>query len=135
VRGSKGAVQPSDNALSELPEVPDWFTEEAASEWNRTGPDLVERRVLTLDSVASFEAYCCTVSDYQRASKQIAKDGEIITLKGRKMRHPSYQTKFQALTEMRRLAAELALTPAARAKAGQAPAQGELRWTDDLISG
>ncbi|WP_162239264.1 P27 family phage terminase small subunit, partial [Methylobacterium sp. Leaf100] len=39
-------------------------------------------------------------------------------------RHPAYQTLFQALTEMRRLAAELGLTPASRNKAGKMP-EGE----------
>jgi P27 family predicted phage terminase small subunit len=132
MKGRKGTIEPASNALEELPPAPDWFTDEARAEWERTGADLVARRVLTMDSLATFEAYCGAVSDVQRSAKQIAKDGEMVWQKTRKVRHPAFQTKFQALTEMRRLAAELALTPAARSKSGSLQTQGE--WDDDLLA-
>ena len=44
--------------LDSLPRAPDWLKDEALDEWNRIGPGMIERRVLTAESVMMFAHYC-----------------------------------------------------------------------------
>ena len=43
---------------AELPEPPKWLPTYAAEEWNRVGPQLVDRKMLKAADRASFAAYC-----------------------------------------------------------------------------
>jgi P27 family predicted phage terminase small subunit len=91
---------------------------EAKAEWQRIMPGLTERRVLTDSDMSTVENYCFAIGEIRRARKTLAKEGDTITSsRGDIKRHPAAQTAFQALTESRRLAAELGLSPASRSKA------------------
>jgi phage terminase small subunit len=57
--GAKSGITPERaKPLDFLPVAPDWITEGALDEWNRIGPGLVERRVLTAESLMMFAHYC-----------------------------------------------------------------------------
>jgi P27 family predicted phage terminase small subunit len=118
MRGRKPVLKPAPNAIDRAPQPPAWLGAEAKLEWRRVMPGLIERRVLTDADMATFENYCFAIGEIRRARKTLAKEGDTITsTRGDVKRHPAAQTAFQSLTEARRLAAELGLTPASRGKA------------------
>jgi phage terminase small subunit len=55
---SPGSTPERAKPLDFLPAAPDWITEGALDEWNRIGPELVERKVLTAESLMMFAHYC-----------------------------------------------------------------------------
>jgi phage terminase small subunit len=44
--------------LESLPRAPEWLRDEALDEWNRIGPGMIARRVLTAESITMFAHYC-----------------------------------------------------------------------------
>lgn len=117
MRGRKPELKAIEGGLSKVPAAPSWLPAEAKAEWRRIWPGLVDRRTVTREDVATVEAYCLAVGTARRAQMTIAAEGEILKTEYGPKRHPAYQTLFQAMTESRRLAAELGLTPASRNKA------------------
>lgn len=131
MRGRKPNLTAIEGGLSRLPPAPSWLPQEAKTEWRRVVPALRDRRTITKADLPMLEAYCLAAGTVRRAQGIIASEGDIIeTDRGDKRRHPAFQTMFQALTESRRLAAELGLTPASRnkAKASDAPADEMDEW-------
>jgi P27 family predicted phage terminase small subunit len=88
---------------------------------------LKTRRTVTREDLPVVEQYCLAVGTVRRSQAIIGAEGDTVTTETGTKRHPAFQTLFQALTESRRLAAELGLTPASRTKAA---ALGETQ--DDL---
>lgn len=129
-RGRKPGLKGVADGLAKAPSVPAWLPAEAKAEWRRVWPGLAARRTVTTADLATVEAYCLAVGTAKRSQALIAKDGEILSTEHGPKRHPAFQTLFQALTESRRLAAELGLTPTSRNKAGAAVPDG-----DDELSG
>jgi P27 family predicted phage terminase small subunit len=131
MRGRKPDLKAIEGGLSRLPPSPSWLPPEAKQEWRRVVPALKDRRTITKADLPMLEAYCLAAGTVRRAQAAIAADGDLIeTERGDKRRHPAFQTMFQALTESRRLAAELGLTPASRnkAKASEAAADDLDEW-------
>lgn len=112
MRGRKAQLKAIDGGLANVPRAPDWLTPEAADEWRRIMPSLIARRVLTDADMGTVEQYVTAAGLVKRSQSIISAEGDMVD--GR--RHPAFQTMFQALTESRRLAAELGLTPASRNK-------------------
>ncbi len=127
MRGRKPELKAIAGGLSRLPPAPAWLPPEGKAEWRRVVPALKDRRTITKADLPMLEAYCLAAGTVRRAQATIAAEGDLITTeKGDKRRHPAFQTMFQALTESRRLAAELGLTPASRSKAAAAEGDDEL---------
>jgi P27 family predicted phage terminase small subunit len=117
MRGRKPQLTAIDGGLSRLPPAPSWLSAEAKTEWRRVVSALKGRRTMTKADLATLENYCLAMGMVRRARTTIAAEGDTVTTKNGTRRHPAFQTLFQALTESRRLAAELGLTPASRKKA------------------
>ncbi|MBI1209664.1 MAG: phage terminase small subunit P27 family [Azospirillum sp.] len=118
MRGRKPELKAIEGGLSRLPPAPSWLPTEAKAEWRRVVPGLRQRKTLTREDLPMLEAYCLASGTVRRMQATIATEGDMVTNdKGDQKRHPAFQTLFQALTETRRLAAELGLTPASRCKA------------------
>jgi P27 family predicted phage terminase small subunit len=117
MRGRKPELKAIDGGLSQLPRAPGWLPAEAKAEWKRVIPALRGRRTITKADLPMLEAYCLAAGMVRRAQATIAEQGDTITTKNGTRRNPAFQTLFQALTESRRLASELGLTPASRNKA------------------
>ena len=118
MRGRKPELRAIEGGLSRLPSAPSWLPREAKDEWRRVVPGLRQRRTLTREDLSMLESYCLAAGTVRRMQATIATEGDTIrTGRGEVKRHPAFQTMFQALTESRRLAAELGLTPASRNKA------------------
>ena len=131
MRGRKPELKPSDGGLSKLPPAPAWLSAEAKAEWRRVSPGLGARRTLTRQDLPVLEAYCLAVGTVRRSQATITAEGDfIVTARGERRRHPAFQTLFQGMTESRRLAAELGLTPASRNKASSTEGENDLSDLD-----
>lgn len=127
MRGRKPELKAIEGGLSKAPPVPSWLPPESKAEWRRVWPGLVARRTVTREDVSVVESFCLAVGTVRRMQARIAEEGDTITTaKGDTRRHPAFQTLFQAMTEARRLAAELGLTPASRNKAAATEVEDEL---------
>jgi P27 family predicted phage terminase small subunit len=123
-RGRKAQLKGVAEGIAKPPPAPAWLPAEAKAEWKRIWPTLAARRTITVADLASVESYCLAMGTIKRAQVLIAREGDMVGGGEDDMaparRHPAFQTLFQALTESRRLAAELGLTPTSRSKAGSA---------------
>ena len=125
MRGRKPELKAIEGGLARVPRAPAWLSPEAKQEWARVVPALIRRRVLTAEELGTVEAYCLAVGLIRRCQEAIAREGETITTDlGAARRHPMFTTLFQSMTEARRLAAELGLTPTSRNKV-RGPEEGE----------
>jgi len=129
MRGRKPNLHAIEGGLSKVPRPPAWLPDEAKDEWKRILPSLIKRKVLTDTDMGTVEAYCLAAGTVRRSQATIAREGDTVETNTGTKRHPAFQTMFQALTEQRRLAAELGLTPASRMKAGKPP-EGEEGYDD-----
>lgn len=117
MRGRKPELRAIDGGLAKAPPAPSWLPVEAKAEWRRIWPGLLARRTVTREDLPMVEAYALAVGTVRRSQATIATEGDAVMGPTGPKRHPAFQTLFQALTESRRLAAELGLTPASRNKA------------------
>ncbi len=125
MRGRKPELKAIEGGLSRLPPAPSWLPSEGKAEWRRVVPGLRNRKTITREDLPMLEAYCLAAGTVRRMQGTIAAEGDMVTNeKGDQKRHPAFQTMFQALTECRRLAAELGLTPASRNKAAATEGDG-----------
>lgn len=131
MRGTKPKLEAIAGGLADIPQAPAWLPIDAKDEWNRVAPGLAERQTLTPQDMGVLESYCLAAGMIRSSQKLIAAEGEMVeNARGEMKRHPAYQTLFQSLTESRRLAAELGLTPASRNKATPAKADDDLAGFD-----
>lgn len=122
MRGRKPALQAIEGGLADLPKPPSRLKGEARAEWYLVVPDLIARRVLTDAMMTSVEAYCIAAGAVRDCQEILGREGHTIDGPRGIRRHPASQVQTQMLTEQRRWAAELGLTPASRGKVGAAPA-------------
>lgn len=103
--------------LATLPPAPGFLDDVARYEWDRIGPELVEKQLLTAASLAAFTAYCLNVARVVAAEKQINADGMVIkTPQGFLQAHPCVSIARQCGAEVRRFGQEFGLTPSAKTK-------------------
>lgn len=126
MRGRKPAnLSVIEGGLAKVPGPPSWLPLEAKKEWRRIVPHLIKRQILTETDMATVETYVLAVGTLRRAQETIAAEGDTVSTKEGIKRHPAFTTLTQMMSEVRRLAAELGLTPASRHKAGVKPEDRE----------
>lgn len=126
-----GTVRPE----TEIPDAPEWLSDEARAEWDRITPHLQKLGLVSSLDRAVLTAYCVAWSDFVWA------EGRIIELGGDAGRiiktHSGYQQvsalwtiKGNALDRLSRFAADFGLSPSARSRVTSGEpvsgAQGEL---------
>ena len=109
-------------------EPPDWLCPIAATEWRRLAAELDAQNLLTSWDHAAFASYCEAFGKYVRLTKQIEREGRILTApqSGYKMPHPACSLQKQAREAMVSIGSRFGLNPSARAgldisKAGTKP--------------
>ena len=89
----------------------------ALLEWNRIVPLLARMRILSRIHMAALAAYCMSFSEWQRAEKDIRKNGLILqdALDSVK-RNPAVVVSNHAKAHMRAFLVEFGLTPSAQSR-------------------
>lgn len=97
------------------PEMPSFLRGDARREWRRIVPELEQRGILARIDLAVLAMYCGAWGRYVEAEKMVKKHGAVTVAPS------SYEQKSHWLTiadkaqdQLRRLATELGLSPAAR---------------------
>ena len=103
---------------------------DAAAEWKRVFPSMVERRVLTVTDLGALENYCMAMSLVRQMERQLRAEGATyVDGKGAIKRHPATAIFADNMNRARLLATELGLTPFSRSR----PAAIEDEDEDSLI--
>jgi P27 family predicted phage terminase small subunit len=103
--------------LTVLPPAPGFFDAVALFEWDRVGPELVAKELLTEVDLAAFTAYCLNVARMVAAEKAINEKGLIVTTPfGQLQTNPAVSIARQAGVEVRKFSQEFGLTPSARTR-------------------
>lgn len=126
MRGRKPEVKALDGALSKVPAAPAWLPTLGKAEWKRIVPQLVADRKIAAHELQTVESYCLAVATMRQAEAVIAREGLTYESEHGPKRRPETTILKETMEASRRLAAELGLTPASRAKNnGGAPGDGE----------
>jgi P27 family predicted phage terminase small subunit len=103
--------------LTELPPAPVVFDAMARFEWERIGPELIEKQLLTTADLAAFTLYCLNVSRVLACEKVIAEKGLTITTPAVfEQARPEVAIARQCGVEVRKFCQEFGLTPSARTR-------------------
>lgn len=103
--------------LANLPPAPRSFDALTRYEWNRVGPILVEKGLLTEPDLAAFALYCMNVATSIRCARILKRKG--FTMKspnGFDLPRPEVAIRRQAGAEARKFMQEFGLTPSARTR-------------------
>jgi P27 family predicted phage terminase small subunit len=109
-------MQPDQNAVPNSSPVPAWLSKDAALEWKRVMPILVDRRILTDADLASFENYCVAIGQVREMERLIKRAGHVVETDRGPRAHPAVKIQSDAMTRARLLANELGLTPVSRSR-------------------
>lgn len=132
-RGRKPTITALDGALSTVPNPPSWLPAHGKAEWRRVVPQLVADRKIAAHELATVESYCLAVATMRQAEAVVAKMGLTYESESGPKRRPETTILKENLEAARRLAAELGLTPASRAKNhGGAPGNDDADALDCL---
>ena len=116
MRGAKPAIISDKAAVKTVTAAPAWLSPDAQAEWNRVMPIIVERRILTVADLGSFENYCIAIGTVREMDRHLQKNGHVYELEGAFKRNPAVGVQSDAMTRARLLAAELGLTPVSRSR-------------------
>jgi P27 family predicted phage terminase small subunit len=117
MRGTKPHLVVDNDAVRTAPAAPTWLSKDAKAEWKRVMPILVERKILTVADLASFENYCVAIGTVREMERTLQIAGYTYETEGGSIkRHPAVAIQSDAMTRARLLAAELGLTPVSRSR-------------------
>ncbi|MGA1804443.1 phage terminase small subunit P27 family [Rhizobium sp. HT1-10] len=130
MRGAKPEIISDKAAVKTIMPPPAWLSPDAQAEWERVMPIVVERRILTVADLGSFENYCVSIGTVREMDRHLQEHGHVYELDGAFKRNPAVGVQSDAMTRARLLAAELGLTPVSRSR----PAVREDSDGDDDLS-
>lgn len=106
MKGTKPQLRISKGAVADELAPPDWISADAAVEWRRVMPLLVDRRILTDADLGSLENYCVAQGRVRQLERVLAAEFDA----------PTFRAQNQAMATARLYAAELGLTPVSRSR-------------------
>lgn len=117
-RGRKPDLKVIEGGLDEAPDVPAHIPADMREEYLRVVADMVERKILTDAMRGSVDAYIMAQWNLRQAQEAVQKHGVLVPSgkDGVLKQNPAVSLLGKAQEAVMRLAAELGLTPAARAK-------------------
>lgn len=110
---------------SGAPECPDYLDAEARREWERIVPELDRMGLLSRIDGSALEAHCANYSRAVRAEKEIADVGITVTTENGLKKNPACTVADSCWRLVRSFLSELGLSPASRAKFGNANAAAD----------
>ena len=100
-----------------IPPCPTHLDLRAKQEWMRMAKELDDCGILTNLDMAVFASYCNSYSRWIRATKQVKKQGSVITLpSGFKQQNPNLTIANKAEEMMLKSAVQMGLTPSSRSQ-------------------
>ncbi|AQZ50527.1 phage terminase small subunit P27 family [Martelella mediterranea] len=130
-RGRKADPREIQDALTEVPEMPESLNATMLEEWKTVAGDLVDRKLLTEAMLGSVESYVRARWNERLAQRAIDEHGVLIKSADESLKqNPACSLLGKSQAIIIRLSAELGLTPASRARGGMAPKEQD----DDLLS-
>lgn len=107
------------------PKPPGWLGRYGKALWKRLAPELEQLGILSSIDLMAFEALCGAYDRWRDAEQQIKVHGKVYTKDGIARLRPEVRIAEVARKELRQLATEFGLTPAARPRvaAGMADAK------------
>lgn len=127
----KRRSKPKPRAVRAIPSPPTWLSKEAKAEWRRITPELHRLGLLAKLDRAVLAGYCQSWSQFVAAERLIGPRLCVIGQKGEVVKHPAWQVRRDALTQLTQLAKELGLSPNARGRMTVEPPEDEEE--DDLL--
>ena len=112
---SKMAQEPTPDPAK--PRKPPGLSGVAGRKWDQLAPQLHTSGVLTKVDGDTLEQYCRVWAFYREEMRAVETEGRVITTKtGYPMINPHWTAANQAITQCRKLAAELGLSPSTRTR-------------------
>lgn len=126
-RGPKPELKVIEGGLTEAPSVPPHIPAEMRGEWRGVVDELIARKIFTQAMVGSVDAYVMAQWNLRLAQKQVDQHGLLVPSgkEGVLKQNPAVSLLGKAQEAVMRLAGELGLTPAARAKTMPAKKDGD----------
>lgn len=116
--------------LAALPPAPIAFDNMARFEWQRIGPELIAKQLLTDVDLGAFTMYCFNVSRVLACEEHLKTFGmTIMTPQGFVQARPEVSIARQCGVEVRKFAQEFGLTPSARTRV-RAPEKPKTKTAD-----
>lgn len=116
-RGRKAELQVIDGGLKHRPNIPASIPTEMHDEWDAVISDMEERKILTDAMLPTVESYLLAVHNLRTCQQAIQLHGVLIAGRdGVLKQNPAVSLLGKCNTAIQRLAAELGLTPASRAR-------------------
>lgn len=94
------------------PVAPDWLSDDARKEWDRTVPELERLGLLSVVDGAALVGHCCNYARAVQAERTLQREGLI--LDGKK--HPAATVAKECWQLVRSFASEFGLTSSSRAR-------------------
>jgi P27 family predicted phage terminase small subunit len=119
--------EPEPSRPVETVDCPALLSDAARAEWTRLCDDMRTKGVLTSWDRAAMAAYCQSYADWLDAQEKVNQIGQVVKAPrtGVPMQNPYLSVARGAKADMLRIAAELGLTPVARARLGTAEERPE----------
>ena len=115
MKGAKPTIVTDEEAITDIPPAPEWFSQGAREEWERVTPMLVQRRILTVADLGSLENYCVSIGRVREIEKRLS---DVSARTNADVFSKLFRTQDKAMQSARLLAAELGLTPVSRSRQG-----------------
>ena len=128
----KGTYQPSRevkpqvvNALSRMPNVPEWIGDEGKRIWREQGANLLKSGLLTESDMVAFSRYCQYAGLFERLMRELSTDELVLTLPNAiTTPNPKFKMALDCQNQADKLGKQFGLSPATRKKVPP-PQEGE----------
>jgi P27 family predicted phage terminase small subunit len=102
--------------VTNAPPPPAWLSRLGKAEFRKVVAIMMERNHLTDADLGTVAAYADAMAQLADSTRQINRDGMVITTANGLRKHPAISIQINARNQIRQLAAELGLTPVSRSR-------------------
>ncbi|MCE0923324.1 phage terminase small subunit P27 family [Pseudomonas alloputida] len=107
---------PAPEALTQVPDPPDWFEPVAASIWRQVAPWLVQSKILTDTDLHNLELFAMAYQRWREAEDDVTRNGIVVMGAKQKIKNPACTVLNETARRISTFGAALGLDPAARAR-------------------
>lgn len=127
--------EPAPEALTEVPEPPEWMGDIAADIWRSVAPWLTGTKIMAATDLHNLEAFCMAYQRWREAQDCIDLNGLVVKgAQGGPMKNPACTVANESLRQVATFGAALGLDPSSRARLKPAGG-GEKKNPFELLRG